>query len=119
MEMTLDGDDVEFTIGDSDEEYTINMVQGTFVRMHPYAIGPHIRPNPDPGRWGFFSGSAINTATNYMTWDNFSLTTVPGTPGDNDGDGDRDGNDFLLAQTGPDPVTDINIWDPPFMAWLL
>ena len=115
MEMTLDGDDVEFTIGDSDEEYTINMVQGTFVHMHPYSIGPHIRTNPDPVRWGFFSMAALNTGTDYVTWDNFMLTSVPDVPdADLDTDGDYDGNDFLLGQQQGNPGSFLADWNAQY-----
>ena len=103
MELTVEGDDVTFKIGDEDDEYEITMVQGTFTHNSVPIPVDHMRPNPDPGRWGFFSMSAINTQ-DWTYWDNFCFTDVGETcgvqtqPGDHDGDGDVDGNDFLGSQ---------------------
>ena len=119
MEMTVEGDDVTFKIGDADEDYEITMVQGTHVHYTPQVPVDHMRPNPEPGRWGFFSHAAVNVGTDYSTWDNLCFTDVGETcgvqaqPGDHDGDGDVDGNDFLWHQIS-DPSAINTDWGPNY-----
>ena len=76
------------------------------------------RPIPDPGRWGFLSFSAENPSTDWHRWDNFCFTDpgetcgVVSQPGDHDGDGDVDGNDFLGSQlVGASAISD---WGPNY-----
>ena len=119
MEMTVEGDDVTFTVGDEDEDHTITMVQGTHVHNTNQIPVDHMRDNPDPGRWGFFSMSAENSGTDYQTWNNFCFADVGETcgvqalPGDHDDDGDVDGNDFLLHQIS-DPSAINTDWGPNY-----
>ena len=119
MELTVEGDDVTFKIGDEDDEYEITMVQGTFTHNSIPVPVDHMRPNPDPGRWGFFSMSAENSGTDYQYWDNFCFTDpgetcgVVSQPGDHDLDGDVDGNDFLWHQIS-DPGAINTDWGPNY-----
>ena len=111
MELTVEGGEVNalvtFTVGDADEEYTISMVNETHEHVNIPGLEflpPHFRPMPEPGRWGFINATAENSGTDYITWDNFCFTDpgetcgVQTQPGDHDGDGDVDGNDFLGSQ---------------------
>ena len=118
MELTIVGDDVTFKIGDANNEYEISMVQGTHVHYTTQVPVDHMRPNPNPGRWGFFSHATDNQATDWTLWDNFCFTD-PGEicgghlPGDHDGDGDVDGNDFLWHQIS-DPGAINTDWGPNY-----
>ena len=122
MSLDIQGEDeahshVTFTIGDAFGDHTIEMDIGTHVHNTSSIPIDHMRNVPDPGRWGFFSAGAENSGTDSTIWDNLCFGDTASdcsndVPGDLDGDGDRDGNDFLLAQSGPNPVTDINIWAP-------
>ena len=119
MEMTIEGDDVTFKVGDPTNEYEISMVQGTYIHFTAQIPVNHTRPNPDSGRWGFFSHSTANKDTDWTLWDNFCFTDVGETcgvqaqPGDHDGDGDVDGNDFLWHQIS-DPSAINTDWGPNY-----
>lgn len=51
----------------------------------------HMHMQLDPGEYGAMGPYTVE-------WKNLNLITIEGTPGDFDGDGDVDGNDFLLWQ---------------------
>jgi len=121
MELTLEGDNMSFTVGDEDEEYTITMVNGEHVHNFPQLPVDHTRPIPDPGRWGMFShagGDPGLSGEDWTYWGDFCFTDVGETcgaqtqPGDHDGDGDVDGNDFLGSQlVGASAISD---WGPNY-----
>ena len=124
MELTLEGDDVAFTIGDADEEYTITTVNGTHVHANIPGLEylpAHQRHIPDPGRWGFFSHAAENSGSDWTTWDNFRLTTVdhvdaaPGVPGDYNDDGTVDAADYTVFQDNAGVVVDFPGRDPSLL----
>ena len=128
MELTVDGGEVNavvtFTIGDADEEYTISTVNGTHVHENIQGLEflpAHTRPMPEPGRWGMFShagGAPELDGTDWTYWGDFCFTDpgetcgVQTQPGDHDGDGDVDGNDFLGSQlVGASAISD---WGPNY-----
>jgi hypothetical protein len=120
MEMTVEGDNVSFTVGDEDEQYTTTMVNGEHVHNIPGIPTLHQRPISDPGRWGFWSHAAVN-GNDWTTWDDFRFTTVdhvdaaPGVPGDYNDDGTVDAADYTVFQDSAGVVVDFPGRDPSLL----
>jgi hypothetical protein len=71
----------------------------------------HMHMELDPGGYG-------TTGPYTVSWNELSLITVEGTPGDFDGDGDVDGRDFLAWQRGESPTPlsagDLSDWQAAY-----